>query len=171
MSGKFTRKMYDGCALQQNTKQSTDPLELILDVNKYVHCNNICKPSGRTPQNAADLVDIESSLLGIDKTASYCDTSKHPFCGPNGCMLTNDPRIGPHMTPYACDRGHDGGNAVITTNMKMPKHPGFSIPRNPCPNTQNGYYNQTNKNFQFLPPIRNQQQNNVQPGPQYPPKK
>ncbi|AGF85398.1 hypothetical protein QJ854_gp384 [Moumouvirus goulette] len=147
MSGHFTRKMYDGCAAQQDLKQSTNPLELILDVNKYVHCDNICKPAREYPPNGALLVDVESSLWGIDKLASRCDSAKHPFCGPNGCLLTNDPRVAQHTTPYACERGHVGENAVITTNMRMPKHPGYTLPNtNICANQNNGYYaNPTNR--------------------------
>lgn len=154
MSGRFTRRMYDDCAMKQNTKQSTDPLELTLDVTKYIHCNNICKPDGsqnyrniQSPQYQpqASLVDIESSLMGIDKLSSKCDSSKHPFCGPNGCLLTNDPRISPHITPYACERGHDGDNAVVTTNMIMPRNSGFTVPTsNICGNANtNGYYTQS----------------------------
>jgi hypothetical protein len=146
MSGRFTRKMYDGCALQQDMKQSTDPLELVLDVNKYVHCNNICKPTTQYTPNAAQLVDVESSLWGIDKLASKCDSSKHPFCGPNGCLLTKDPRIAPHSTPYACERGHIGDNAVVTTNMQMPKNSGFNVPNpNICQSHGNGYYSNQNQ--------------------------
>ena len=146
MSGRLTRKMYDGCATQQDTKQSTDPLELALDVTKYVHCNNICKPAGQYPPSSALLVDVESSLWGLDKLASDCDSAKHPFCGPNGCLLTNDPRIAPHITPYACERGHIGENAVITTNMQMPKHPGYRVPNvNICNGQGNGYYVDPNK--------------------------
>jgi hypothetical protein len=156
MSGRFTRKMYDGCAIQQDLKQSTDPLELIMDVNKYVNCNNICKPVGQYPQNAASLVDVESSLWGIDKLASKCDSAKHPFCSPNGCLLTKDPRVPPHITPYACERGHVGDNAVITTNMQMPKHPGFRVPNpNICQSQGNGYYINPNKvSKQFVPQMR-----------------
>lgn len=137
MSGYFTRKMYDGCATQQNVKQSTNPLELILDVTKYVHSNNICKPASQYPPNSAQLVDVESSLWGIDKIASNCDTSKHPFCGPEGCLLTNDPRVPPHITPYACERGQEGDNAVITTNMKKLVHPGFTSQNANICNEQN----------------------------------
>ena len=70
MAGRFTRRMYDNCAFAQDTKQSTDPLELILDVTKYVHCKNICRPDTEYPPNAALLVDVESSLWGIDKLSS-----------------------------------------------------------------------------------------------------
>ncbi len=145
MSGRFTRKMYDGCSMQQNVKQSTDPLELVLDVNKYVHCNNICRPTAHFPPNAAQLVDVESSLMGIDKLASDCDSSKHPFCGPNGCLLTKDPRVAPHITPYACERGHLGDNAVVTTNMQMPLNSGYRVPNtNICGSQGNGYYSDQN---------------------------
>ena len=170
MSGRFTRRMYDGCAYQQDSKQSTDPLELILDVTKYVHCNNICKPANEYPPNAALLVDVESSLWGIDKLASDCDTTKHPFCGPNGCLLTKDPRVPPHITPYACERGGPNDRAVITTNMKMPQHPGFRVPdTNICHAQGNGYYvdpkniprQNTNQGHVQAPkqhmPLRNQQ--------------
>lgn len=160
MAGHFTRKMYDGCAIQQDLKQSTDPLELVLDVNKYVHCNNICKPSAQYPPNAALLVDVESSLWGIDKIASRCDSAKHPFCGPNGCLLTKDPRVAPHITPYACERGHLGENAVITTNMQIPKHPGFRVSnQNICETQGNGYYvdqNRVRNQHPALASLRNQ---------------
>src|SRR3990172_6306494 len=118
----FTRQMYDNCASAQNTKQSTDPLELILDVNKYINCNNMCRPSKEHHPQSALLVDIESSMWGLDKLASRCDAAKHPFCGPSGCLLTSDPRVGSHIPPYACSWGHTGDRAVITTNMKMPNN-------------------------------------------------
>ena len=141
MAGRFTRKSDDQCAIAQYTKQSTDPLELVMDVNKYINVNNICKPQGVTPPNAAALVDIESSMWGLDKLASRCDTSKHPFCGPSGCLLASDPRIKPHITPYACERGQTGENAVITTNMRMPTNPGYSLTSTGAFNAQgNGYY-------------------------------
>lgn len=162
MSGRFTRKMYDNCALEQDTKQSTDHLELILDVTKYIHCNNICKPAAEYPPNPALLVDVESSLMGLDKIASKCDSAQYPFCASNGCLLTNDPRIPPHVTPYACERGHTGDNAVVTTNMKMPRHPGYQIPNvNICAGQKNGYYvnppkpNRRNYHSFILPNITN----------------
>lgn len=161
MSGHFTRKMYDGCAFKQDTKQSTDPLELIMDVTKYVHSNNICKPASQYPPNSALLVDLESSLRGIDKLSSKCDVSKHPFCGPNGCLLTKDPRIAPHITPYACERGRDGDNCVISTNMRMPDHPGFRPPQpNAFESNGNGYYTayngKPNSQTKQIPPRQQQ---------------
>lgn len=139
MAGQFTRLDYDNCAYKQDLRQSTDPMNLIMDVTKFVNCNNLC----RVPQKPVGQakVDVESSLWGLDKVASKCDTSKHPLCGPSGCLLTNDPRLGPHITPYACERGQSGDRAVITTNMRMPTNPGF-VPTNPrvCDAQGNGYY-------------------------------
>lgn len=136
MAGKFTRKNYDECALVQQTNQSTAPLELIMDVNKFVNPNNICKPYGDRPMNAAQLVDIESSMMGLDKMASRCDSMKHPFCGENGCLLPSDPRIAPHINPLACSWGRAGDTAVINTNMRMPANPGYNLPNT---NNFNGY--------------------------------
>jgi hypothetical protein len=163
MAGKFTRKIYDSCAYQQDVKQSTDPLELILDVTKYVHCNNICHPTNRNyPPNPALLVDIESSLWGIDKLSSNCDQAKYPFCGLNGCLLTKDPRVAPHITPYACERGRAGENAVVTTNIKIPTDSGIRIPDpNICRRLDNGYYVDYGKTYgmkNIIPStLRNQQ--------------
>lgn len=146
MSGSFTRTMYDSCALQQNVRQSTDPLEYMLDSTKYINCNNICKPVSKIPQNPAYLVDVESSLWGLDKVTSRCDAMQHPFCGPHGCLLTKDPRVPAHITPYACERGYAGDRAVITTNMKRTTDPGFRVmpPQLACPGNLNGYYTDYN---------------------------
>ena len=129
MAGQYTRSMYDRCYEQQNLKQSTDPLSLILDTTKYVNCNNLCQPSG----NAALYVDVESGLRGLDKIASKCDSAKLPFCTATGCLGMNDPRIPEHITPYACSWGHAGDRAVVNTNMSMPKGSGITLPpTNPC---------------------------------------
>jgi hypothetical protein len=145
MAGKFTRKLYDQCALAQDTRQSTDPLELQMDITKYINCSNLCRPAGSAHPQGAQLVDVESSMWGLDKQASRCDAFKHPFCGPHGCLLTDDPRVPPHITPYACDWGHEGEPAVITTNMKMPSGPQYRVPNPNICNMQgntpgNGYY-------------------------------
>lgn len=171
MSGNFTRKMYDGCAYRQNVKQSTDPLGLILDVNKYINKNNICQPTLNNPEGVASLVDVESSLMGIDKLESDCDNTKYPFCRSTGCLLTNDSRVIPHMTPYACEWGKFGDNAVITTNMSMPSDTGFDIQDMPVCSTTNGYYYDKSKclqrNMQHNRNINNQMIKNLPDDPMY----
>lgn len=144
MAGRFTRSMYDSCAFQQDVHQSTQPLELMMDVNKYVNCSNICKPARQYPPAGISLVDVESSLWGLDKILSRCDQSKYPLCGPNGCLVNGDPRIPRHMTPFACSWGHDSDRnpGVITTNMRMPTNAGYQLPDTQICNRPafNGYY-------------------------------
>jgi hypothetical protein len=138
MAGLYTRKMYDNCALQQDTKQSTDQLELLLDPTKYIHCDNICQPSNNTkyteyPPDGALLVDVESDLTGRTKFASRCDSEQYPFCAASGCLLPNDVRVPNNVDPEACSWGHSGERAVITTNMRMPNGPGYTLPpTSPC---------------------------------------
>jgi len=139
MAGEFTRKSYDACALSQETKQSTGPLELIMDITKYVNCNNLSTIPNTKPMTIGNLVDVESSMWGLDRQASNCNTAMYPFCASSGCLLTSDPRIPLHQTPYASDRGQRGDRAVITTNMVMPTNPGYTLPStNICP--RNGSY-------------------------------
>jgi len=99
-------------------KQSTKPIELTMDIDKYVHNRNICNPEQHNNTNYISLIDIESSLWGIDRISSDCDEYQYPYCEKNGCLVTGDNRIPPHTVVYACDRGYEGDNAVITTNMK-----------------------------------------------------
>lgn len=108
MAGQFTRTKYDVCSSQQDTKRRTDPLELIFDISKYVNSKELCSSTPKID----DLIDIESNLRGIDKIASKCNTKQ---CSFNGCI---NPNKGQYTTPYACERGRDGENAVITTNLK-----------------------------------------------------
>lgn len=139
MAGEFTRRSYDPCALSQETKQSTGPLELVMDLTKYVNCNNLSNQPNVKPMTIGNLVDVESSMWGLDRPSSLCNSKQYPFCASSGCLLTSDPRIPTHITPYASDRGHRGDKAVITTNMVMPTNPGYTLPStNIC--GKNGYY-------------------------------
>ena len=79
MAGRFTRRIYDNCNFQEDLKRRTDPLELVMDVTKFVHHKNICRPSHTYPPTSAQLVDVESSLWGIDKTASNCYQDQYVF--------------------------------------------------------------------------------------------
>ncbi len=136
MSGIFTRNMYDNCAFQQDVKQSTGPLGLTMDINKYINCENLCKSPNEYSKDQVSRVDAESSLRGMDKLASKCNISKHPFCTSNGCLLTNDVRIPPNITPYIHERGYPGEDAIVISNMKRPTNPGYTLPNtNVCQNS------------------------------------
>lgn len=158
MSGNLTRQMYDACAQEQYSKQSTDQLEFNLDINKYVNQNKLCTPdTNAVSQNTLALVDIESALKGIDKMASKCDADMYPLCGSNGCLLNNDKRIAPTINPRACERGGIGQQAVITNNIPRPQSNGLrplpkmacGIPKRSINNGNNTVYsNSNNRNNQ-----------------------
>jgi hypothetical protein len=114
MSGAFTRKMYDSCAIQQDVRQSTNPMEHVMDVHRYINCSGTCKPSICYPQKIP-LVDIESQLMGLGQSASNCYINKPPY------RKIAEPYFSP---PYVCEWGHQGEDTVITTNMKMPQNSG-----------------------------------------------
>lgn len=73
----FTNLRYDECDYRHQLQQSTDPLRHILDPIKYENCkpcrmelgivggNNVSLPRG-------NLVDVDSELKGITRTASRC---------------------------------------------------------------------------------------------------
>lgn len=143
MSGIQTRTRYDGCAFLQDVKQSTDPLELIMDPTKYINCNNICQPNSQYSANVLPRVDIESALWNLDKVETRCDIGKYPFCNTSGCLLSNDPRIPPNINPIGClwNRIDDPNKAVITSNMRRATNAGYTIPdTNVCTQQGNGYY-------------------------------
>ena len=160
MSGRFTRRMYDDCATDQDTKQSTGQLNMILDLTKFVNCNRSCNPDNKFVQNIQnpfDLVDVESSLMGIDRPASNCDIEKYPYCASKGCILTGDSRVPQHTNPYVCERGYDGDNTLVQSNMKMPQYE-YKFPTdNVCQNYGSGYILNLNGNdnmdqSSYMPP-------------------
>ncbi len=141
----FTKKKYDECYTNQEINQKTAHLPLVMDLNKYVNCNNLCKqPNTQFPQYN-QLIDIESSLMGLDRPSSNCNNNQYPLCASNGCLLTNDNRIPQFTTPYVCERGRDGEKAVVTTNMKLPTNSGINnINTNPCGEGRSTYQSSLN---------------------------
>jgi hypothetical protein len=161
MSGYSTRLRYDKCSYDQFLKQETDPLSLVTDIDKYVNKNFACRSGSDAPQrNTASIVDIESSLRGIDKVSSDCDQYKHPFCGPRGCLLTKDPRVAPHVTPWIYERGDvDDTSSVTKTNIRKPTGTVFKQTINKvCDGQSNGYYNNyaNNNDMSLFSSVRDQ---------------
>lgn len=143
MSGEFTRKLYDDCALNQNTRDSTAPLGYQLYAGKFVGNQTVC-PSKLANNNLA-LVDIESSLFGYDRIASNCNEAQYPLCHKTtGCLLTNDKRTLGNVNPLACSWGRPGTEAVVNTNMKKPTSTGINLPAQDNNPRTNGYYNRSN---------------------------
>jgi hypothetical protein len=154
MSGNFTRRKYDTCANVQYTKSSTDPMNFNLDPVKYINCNNICQPLGIPNGNKSYYapVDVESSLWGIDRRSSDCNSFKYPFCADKGCLITQNPLIAPHITPFACERGRydEKNKAVIKTNMRPYQDSGIRVPNSRCSvKNTNGYYINSSSNLKL----------------------
>ena len=124
MASSSTRLEYDNCAYKQELRQSTDPMRYQLYSGKYVNCGNICRADKNFPANGIALVDVESELKGINRINSRCNESKHPYYDSEHIIRTNDPRLPPHITPYACERD------IVPNNIPKMTHPGFG-PMNP----------------------------------------
>ena len=131
MSGQFTGLTYDKCAYTQELKQSTQPLEWELDLNRYVNVNNFAgyHSGGFYPYNALDQVDIDSSLKGLDTISSNCSGDQQPFCYDKGCINTFDPRYASVWSPpdaYQWKHSNDPNNpGVVSTNMNPPSSNGI----------------------------------------------
>lgn len=78
----WTKFGSDQCYYAQRLTQNVSQLTYVMDPLKYQHCtpcrnefglvggNNVSKASG-------SLVDLESTLIGIDREASRCATAKY----------------------------------------------------------------------------------------------
>jgi len=90
----LNRLMYDQCASVQQYRQSTEPLEFILDPNRFERCSK-CRPElgivGGTQVShvAGNLVDLESSLRGQTNPLTHCPSHKHI---PNNSRFIEDKR-------------------------------------------------------------------------------
>lgn len=121
MSGKFTRKSYDECAIHRDIQDSISPINYHMEPRKYINnSRSEIKPSFNLDNsNKYSLIDIESGLLGLDQFASLCDEYKYPLCNKTtGCILTHDPSI-KNVEPLVNFWGYPGDKTVITTNRKL----------------------------------------------------
>ena len=150
MSGHFTRRMYDPCFTDQETKQSTKHLEFIIDVNKFVNNKNACDQTNGN-YDSSRLVELDSSLRGLDRVYNKCNSSMYPMCSPNGCMMANDSKIPPYNSPYLAERGYGNENEVVSNNIPRPTSNGIpNINTNLCRNivdTNGNYISNTNTNL------------------------
>ena len=102
-----TRSMYDRCNMSQDLKQATAQLPLTMDINKYINPNS-------TGSNIRP-VNVESSLMRLDRTNSGCNQGEYPFCGPTGCHVggLNDDNYSP---PFL-GRGPDDVNGLSSHQL------------------------------------------------------
>lgn len=126
----MNRMIYDDCAFKTRVYQSMTPMQYVMDVSKFEHCNK-CRPElgivGGTAVSHinGNLVDLENNLMGIDRPASLCPANKHlptapgaPIrvgCHPpidttmrhmNKCQFSSYPSVPlpPAPTPFSCPK-------------------------------------------------------------------
>lgn len=107
------RLIYDTCASQQKTDQSTKPLAYDFFKGKFVNCSK-CKDDNNLPNNQdlSDRIDIETDLTNRTTIHSKCNETKHlPKCQDGTCDTT-------HATPPTlCDR------SIIWKKFQPPQRP------------------------------------------------
>jgi hypothetical protein len=85
------RLIYDNCAYEQKLNVSTGPSNYSMYPGKYEHSSKCRIQLGQVGGNGVsiydgNMVDLESDLMGIDRRASMCSTSKYqPACKSCSC--------------------------------------------------------------------------------------
>lgn len=78
----FTKLTYDDCSYKANLAGNVSQMSYIFDDSRYYNCNK-CRPENGIVGGTAvshisgNLVDLESTLIGIDREASRCATMKY----------------------------------------------------------------------------------------------
>ena len=99
------RLIYDQCAEEQQTVDSTKPLTYAFYLGKYENCNKCKKPNNAIDaQPFQDRVMLEGELRNIDVTRTSCDKYRSKQFDPK-CMI--DPKdkqcnTNPIITPRLC---------------------------------------------------------------------
>ena len=107
--GGFNRLSYDNCAYEKNVSDSTSPLSYQIARYKYENCSRCTHDNKQWAP--FDLVDFESELMGIKRTASKCVSNKY----------APDTQKTPVIYPAnLCP--------VVTNNIKKMTNPGYSVP-------------------------------------------
>lgn len=135
--GSFNRLNYDNCAYDKKIQESTSPLMYQMSRYKYENCAR-CTYDGK--QYAPfDLVDEESELLNITRSATRCPSREYnPMCKKSdNCLSTYDKDVPVIYPPNLCP--------VVCNNIQKMKTPGYSLKKqNYCDgntfNQINGHY-------------------------------
>lgn len=136
-----TRSGYDPCYYKHELDQSTKQMNYWMCPDRYVNCAHDSLQPTPKRSDYRSIVEIESALQGLDRSLINCDEYQFPMCGPNGCLLPNDKRIPPFNNPLLGSRGRPGDKAVVTTNLPIFTHPGYSLPSiEKCEFNDYGYY-------------------------------
>ena len=78
----FTKLTYDQCSYRNNLQDNVSQNSYMFDISKFVNCNK-CRPENGIVGGTAvshisgNLVDLESTLIGVDREASKCPVMKY----------------------------------------------------------------------------------------------
>lgn len=126
------RLIYDKCAFEQNTEQSTKPMSFDFFKGKFVNSSK-CETGNGLPndQDYSTRVDIETDLLNRTNISSRCDETKHtPECD-NGVCSKKSAR-----PATLCDR------SIIWSKFQRPAKPSSTGLKSP-----DEYMKEINKDF------------------------
>ncbi len=100
---KATRLIYDECAYKNRMKQSSSTLDYTLYPGKFYNCSKCRMELGQVGGNgvslySGNLVDLESNLMGIQKTNPKCDpptlsVSNSELVPQSSCQMINYSQI------------------------------------------------------------------------------
>lgn len=140
MAGEFSRLTYDDCSnnqdLQQSTKIFTDYVFNLYQYENTLKSNAVSTCDGKYAHIECNACDVnkdsisatlehsliqrlkdESSLLGIDRLNTKCDSNKYQPCYKQKCTMEKDCSYRPIVQPLLCDR------IIVPTNMKEYQSP------------------------------------------------
>ena len=128
----FNRLLYDTCATQQATNQSTGALPYTFYKGAHVHCGSCECNELDTNQDYASRVVKETEMQNRTQVASKCSNTKYlPSCDKDGCSKVE---IQP-TPPNLCNR------SIITEKFPPPARP--SNPGFVTATKQNEYVNKS----------------------------
>jgi hypothetical protein len=118
-AGRFNRLKYDNCASQRADVQRTDPFKYVMYEGKHEH-NQKCT-DGRNFYHPYDLVDIETELRGVNRSATKCPQFQYnPSCKKSDrCLSTFDETVPVVMAPEVCP--------IVKSNIPRQNNPGYNV--------------------------------------------
>lgn len=146
----FTRQHYDPCEISRLTRESTEPLEYMLDPTKHYRCNQCRVEFGVVGGNNVslvpdNLVDVESELRNQTRVLTRCPEKKYmPDTRVEG-VSTNKCRPGESDTGLPCGSVKARDNNLvhlpdcnlIDFNPRI-NHTGLDFTYPPCPTGKDG---------------------------------
>lgn len=117
--GSSNKPMYDNCAYQKKLYESTTPLTYQLYDGKFENCKK-CHFEDQF-WRPYDLVNIESELKNITRSATQCPQFKYnPSCPKSkSCISTFDKSIPVVSAPDVCP--------IVFNNIRKMTTPGYTL--------------------------------------------